>query len=58
MNLLITQFSPACCYFILLRSKYSPKYSVLEHVQSAPFFSRDRPGFAPIQTADRLNTLL
>jgi hypothetical protein len=28
------QFSPTSCYFISLRSKYSPQYPVLKHPQS------------------------
>jgi hypothetical protein len=31
MKLLIMQFSPASCYFICLRSKYSLQYPILKH---------------------------
>jgi hypothetical protein len=31
------QFSPACYYFIPLRSKYSPQHPVLKHLQSVFF---------------------
>jgi hypothetical protein len=34
MKLLITQFSPASCHFISLRSKCSPQHPVLKHPQS------------------------
>jgi hypothetical protein len=34
MKLLTTQFSPPSCYFISLRSKYSPQHPVLKHPQS------------------------
>jgi hypothetical protein len=38
------QLSPATCYFIRNRSKYSPK-----HPQSMFFPQRERPGFTSIQ---------
>jgi hypothetical protein len=34
MKLLIRQFSPTSCQFILISSKYSPQHLVLEHPQS------------------------
>jgi hypothetical protein len=42
MKLLIMQFYPASCHFILLRSKYSPQHPVLKHTQSAFFPLRER----------------
>jgi hypothetical protein len=37
MKLLIVQLPPFSCYFIPLRSKYSPEISVLKHPQSVIF---------------------
>jgi hypothetical protein len=34
MKLLIMQVSPSSCYFLLIRSKYSPHHPVLGHPQS------------------------
>jgi hypothetical protein len=34
MKLLITQFPPASCHLISLKSKYSPQHHVLTHLQS------------------------
>jgi hypothetical protein len=37
------QFSPNSCHFISLRSKYSPQYPVLKHLQSCvPPLTRQR----------------
>jgi hypothetical protein len=38
MKIFIMQFSPATCYFLPFRSKYSPQYPVLNDTQSI-FFS-------------------
>jgi hypothetical protein len=43
------QFSPTSCYFIFLRSKYSPQHPVLIHPQSMFFPWCLRPSFTPIQ---------
>jgi hypothetical protein len=34
MKLLITQFSPVSCYFLPLRTKYSPSYTAVRHPHS------------------------
>jgi hypothetical protein len=34
MKLLIMQVSPSSCYFLPIRSKYSPQHPVLTHPQS------------------------
>jgi hypothetical protein len=37
MNLLIMQFSPSSCYFLSLKSKFSPQHSVEKHSESVLF---------------------
>jgi len=36
MKLFIVLISPACCYFVPVRSKYSPHCSVLKHSPYLP----------------------
>jgi len=43
MKHLIMQTSPSSCYFLPLRSKYSPRHPVLKHLKSVFLFQGDRP---------------
>jgi hypothetical protein len=51
MQLLIMQFSPASCHFLPLRSKYSPKCSILcsQALSICVLTLKWESGFAPIQ---------
>jgi hypothetical protein len=46
----IMQFSPATCYFLILRSKYSPQHPIFRRTQSFFFPYFGRPSFALRQT--------
>jgi hypothetical protein len=45
-KLLITQFSPTSCYFLLLRSKFPPQNPIPEHPQ--PMFFPPPPSVGPV----------
>jgi hypothetical protein len=40
IKFLIMQFSPVSCYFLSLRSKYSPRHTILKHAKSV--FQREK----------------
>jgi hypothetical protein len=39
VKLIVMSFSPTSCYFLPLRTKYSPQHSVLKHPHSVLFFA-------------------
>jgi hypothetical protein len=49
MKLPTVQRFPFSCYFMFLRSKYSPQHPVLKHPQSMLCPSYYRPSFTPVQ---------
>jgi len=46
---LVMQFSPESCYYLSLRSKYSPQHTVFKYPQSMFSPYSDRPDFTPTQ---------
>jgi hypothetical protein len=51
------QLSPFLCYFIPLRSKYSPQHPVLKHPQSIRFPQCQRPSLRSTKTTGRIMVL-
>ena len=51
IKLLITEFSPLPCYFVPVRSKYSPQHPVLKHPRPKFLLQCEAPGFTPIQNS-------
>jgi len=49
-------FFPLPCYFIPLRTKYSPQHPILKHPQPAFLPQCERPGFTPIQNNRQNNS--
>jgi hypothetical protein len=54
MEILIMQFSPACCHFIALRSNYSPQHPLLKRPQWFSFLNQRYQFWYPYETTDKI----